>query len=70
MTLGGGVGRSGNRRYGLTCDNLLGDELVTADGKWLRVSAAENRICCGPARRRRNFGVVTSFTSACTEVTR
>ena len=41
LTLGGGVGRIG-RRFGLTCDNLTGAELVTADGKWLRVSAAEN----------------------------
>ena len=37
LTLGGGVGRIG-RRFGLTCDNLTAAELVTADGKWLRVS--------------------------------
>jgi FAD/FMN-containing dehydrogenase len=41
LTLGGGVGRIG-RKFGLTCDNLTGAELVTADGSWLRVSEREN----------------------------
>src|SRR5262249_19670110 len=41
LTLGGGVGRLAHK-YGLACDNLLSVELVTAEGRVLRVSPTEN----------------------------
>src|SRR5258708_17321521 len=41
LTLGGGWGHLA-RRYGLTCDNLLAVDLVTATGQFLTASVAEN----------------------------
>ncbi len=42
LTLGGGYGRL-SRQFGLTCDNLVSADLITADGKRLRASATDNQ---------------------------
>lgn len=62
LALGGGIGVLG-RKFGLTCDNVTGLEIVTADSRL---------VTCGPDRNADlywacrgggggNFGVVTSF---------
>lgn len=61
LTLGGGLGWL-MRKHGLTAENLLSAELVTADGKFLRASAKENpELFWGLQRAGANFGIVTEF---------
>jgi FAD/FMN-containing dehydrogenase len=61
LTLGGGFGRLG-RKFSMACDNVRAYDIVTADGKFLRVSAEENAdLNWGLRGGGGNFGVVTSF---------
>jgi FAD/FMN-containing dehydrogenase len=62
LTLGGGLGWL-DRLAGLACDNVLGAEIVTADGQVLEVSADDHPDLYWALRGGGgNFGVVTSFT--------
>jgi FAD/FMN-containing dehydrogenase len=61
LTLGGGLGHT-MRRFGLTVDNLLAVDLVSADGEPLHVDAwIEPELFWGLRGGGGNFGIATAF---------
>ncbi|HSJ13816.1 MAG TPA: FAD-binding oxidoreductase, partial [Longimicrobiales bacterium] len=61
LVTGGGFGRLA-RRFGLSIDNLLSVDVVSADGSFLHASAEQNPdLFWGVRGGGGNFGIVTSF---------
>jgi FAD/FMN-containing dehydrogenase len=61
LTLGGGINWV-MRKYGLTIDQLLSVDLITAEGEFLKASETENPdLFWGVRGGGGNFGIVTEF---------
>lgn len=61
LTLGGGIGWL-MRKYGLTIDQLMSVDLVTADGQVVTASETQNPdLFWGSAVAAANFGIVVDF---------
>jgi FAD/FMN-containing dehydrogenase len=65
LTLGGGIGWI-MRKHGLSVDQLVSVDLVTADGELVQASAEENAdLFWGVRGGGGNFGIVTEFEFRC-----
>ena len=65
LTLGGGIGWI-MRKHGLSIDQLVSVDLVTADGEFVKASADENAdLFWGVRGGGGNFGIVTEFEFRC-----
>jgi FAD/FMN-containing dehydrogenase len=61
LTLGGGMGWLG-RQHGLSCDNVVSFEMVTADGEVVRAAGDQHpELYWGLRGGGGNFGIVTGF---------
>ena len=61
LTLGGGFGWL-SRKHGMTIDNLLAVDVITADGRFMRANGRENADLFWALRGGGgNFGIVTRF---------
>ena len=60
LSLKGGLGHT-MRRFGLTCDNIVGAELVTADGTIRRITEDEPELLWALRGGPLQLGVVTEF---------
>jgi FAD/FMN-containing dehydrogenase len=68
LTLGGGIGWV-MRKHGLTVDNLLSVDVVTAEGEFVKASENENAdLFWGVRGGGGNFGIVTDFEFRLREV--
>jgi len=68
LTLGGGIGWI-MRKHGLSVDQLVSVDLVTAGGEFIRASAEENAdLFWGVRGGGGNFGIVTEFEFRCVEL--